>query len=78
MSAKEFIEVYPLMTDTEKELMYDLFMKGINHDGHTWVTYGDVERVVGLIIKGRIADNLAFADKSGMEFADNPTLDYGA
>jgi hypothetical protein len=41
------------MTDKEKELMYDLFMSGINHDGHTWVTYGDVEKVVGQIIIGR-------------------------
>lgn len=49
MSAKEYVEVYPLMTDTEKKLMNDLYMTGINRDGHSWVTYGDVERVVGLM-----------------------------
>ena len=41
MSRKEYIEAYKFMTD------------GINHDGHSWVTYGDVERVVGKIILGR-------------------------
>lgn len=54
MSAKEFQEVYPHMTEREKDLMYELWMKGVNHDGHAWVTYGDVERVVGLILKGRM------------------------
>lgn len=54
MSAKEYQEAYQFMTDKEKELMYDLFMSGINHDGHAWVTYGDVEKVVGQIIKGRV------------------------
>ena len=33
--------------------MNDLWMTGVNHDGHAWVTYGDVEKTVGLIIKGR-------------------------
>lgn len=54
MSAKEYQEVYPHMTFEEQKLMYDLWMGGVNHDGHTWVTYGDVERVVGLILKGRM------------------------
>lgn len=56
MSAKEYQEVYPYMTDKEKNLMYELWMTGKNHDGHAWVTYGDVERVVGLILKGRISN----------------------
>lgn len=56
MSAKEFVEAYPLMTEKEKDIMYELWMSGINHDGHTWVTYGDVEKVVGQIIKDRITN----------------------
>lgn len=56
MSAKEFVEAYPLMTEKEKDLMYELWMSGINRDGHTWVTYGDVEKVVGQIIKDRITN----------------------
>lgn len=53
MSAKEYIEAYPLLSDTEKTMMGDLYMSGINHDGHTWVTYGDVERIVGILILNR-------------------------
>lgn len=54
MSAKEYREAFNHMTDEEHELMWDLFMSGINWDGHTWVTYGDVEKVVGQIILGRV------------------------
>lgn len=57
MSAKEYQEVYPYMTEKEKKLMYNLWMNGVNHDGHAWVTYGDVEKVVGMILKGRIEIN---------------------
>lgn len=53
MSAKEYQEAYQHMTDKEKKLMYDLYMSGENHDSHTWVIFGDVERVVGQIINGR-------------------------
>ena len=53
MSAKEYQEAFPSMTEDEKDLMGELFMSGVNHDSHVWVTYGDVERVVGKIILGR-------------------------
>lgn len=53
MSAKEFQEAWEFMTDEEKDLMHDLWMSGVNHDGHAWVTYGNVEYVVGQIILGR-------------------------
>ena len=42
------------MSEEEKELMGDLYMTGVNRDGHSWVTYGDVEKVVGKIILGRV------------------------
>lgn len=54
MSAKEYQEAYEHMTDKEKKLMEDLYMSGINHDGHSWVTFGDVEKVVGQIVLGRV------------------------
>ena len=54
MSAKEYREAWKYMTDEEKELMSDLYMTGENNNGHSWVTYGDVERVVGTIILGRV------------------------
>ena len=50
MSAKEYQEAYPLMTEYEKRFMYELWLSAINHDGHAWVTYGQVEEVVGKII----------------------------
>ncbi len=53
MSRKEYIEAYEFMTEEEKVFMERLYMSGINHDGHSWVTYGDVEEVVGKIILGR-------------------------
>ena len=53
MSAKEYVEAFVKMTDLEKEIMFDLYMTGINRDGHVWVTFHDVERAVGLIILGR-------------------------
>lgn len=54
MSAKEYREAFNHMTDEEHELIENLYMSGINWDGHTWVTYGDVEKVVGKIILGRV------------------------
>ena len=53
MSAKEYQKAYFYMTDREKSIMGDLFMTGINRDGHCWVTFGNVEAVVGEIILGR-------------------------
>lgn len=53
MSCKEYVKAYNLMTDEERNLMNDLYMKGVNYDGHSWVTYGDVEKVVGKILLGR-------------------------
>lgn len=54
MSAKEYREAFNYMTDEEHELMWELYMTGENHDCHSWVTYGDVEKVVGKIILGRV------------------------
>ena len=54
MSAKEYREAFNYMTEEEKDLMGDLYMTGENHDCHSWVTYGDVEKVVGKIILGRV------------------------
>lgn len=54
MSAKELNEAWDHMTDEEKEIMGELWMKAENHDGHAWITYGDFEKAVGTIILGRI------------------------
>ena len=47
MSCKEYIEAHRnKMTPKQKDIMYDLYMSGVNHDGHVWVKYGDVEKAV--------------------------------
>jgi len=71
MSAKEYRDIYDYMTDYEKDLMYDLYMTGINHDGHSWVTYGDVEKTVGLIIKKRL--DVAEKEQTDDLQMDSPT-----
>ncbi len=53
MSSKEFREAWDYMTETEKDQMNALYMLGRNKDCHVWVKYGDVEKVVGMIILGR-------------------------
>ena len=50
MSAPEYIKAHNLMTEKQKDAMHDLYMTGINGDGHTWVTYTDVEKAVAKII----------------------------
>ena len=57
MSAKIYQEAWEHMSEKEKDLLGDLWDKAINWDGHSWVTYGDIERVVGTIIMGRISEN---------------------
>ena len=55
MSTKAYIEASKLMTDEQHDIMYDLFMEGVNfEDGHVYVTYTQVEDAVAkLIMAGR-------------------------
>lgn len=62
MSCEEYVKAYKLMTDEERNLMNDLYMTGDNHDGHSWVTYGDVEKVVGKIVLGRAVKDYSIVD----------------
>ncbi|MBR4414995.1 MAG: hypothetical protein IKS59_06780 [Aeriscardovia sp.] len=54
MSAQEYLDACKYITEEEHKLIWDLYMSGENHDCHTWVTFGNVERVVGKIILGRV------------------------
>ena len=50
MSCKEYIEAHRnKMTLQQKDIMYDLYMSGVNRDGHVWVKYGDVEKAVAAL-----------------------------
>lgn len=33
-------------TSEENNAIYDCYMRGINRDGHVWVTWTDVERLL--------------------------------
>jgi len=52
MSDTGYIEVFEDMTERQKKIMYELYMKGFNANGHVWVTYGDVEKAVGELLSG--------------------------
>lgn len=41
---KRYANVY--LTEEEKDVIYDCWMNGVNRDGHVWVTWTDVERIV--------------------------------
>ena len=51
MSKKSYAEIYDKMSNKQKDAMANLYMSEINNDGHTWVTYGDVEEAVAIIVK---------------------------
>ena len=51
MSDKLYQEAYEKFSDKQKDTMNDLYMTGINHDGHSLVTYGDVEKSVAIVTK---------------------------
>lgn len=50
MSSKKYQEAFPKMTDRQHMIMWDLFEKSVNHDGHAWNTFGDVEDAVADLI----------------------------
>ena len=51
MSKKSYAEIYDKMSNKQKDAMANLYMSGITNDGHTWVTYDDVEEAVAIIVK---------------------------
>lgn len=52
MSSKEYINVFEkYMNDDQRDAMSDLYMKGVNYDGHVWVTYSDVEDLIVTFFK---------------------------
>lgn len=50
MSCKLFLETYDTLNNEQKEILHNLYMTGENHDGHSWVTYGNVEEAVAKLI----------------------------
>jgi hypothetical protein len=51
MSSEKYINARSkLMNDKQCQIMMQLFMKGINHDGHSWNKFGDIEDAVADIV----------------------------
>ena len=46
MSSVKYQKAYDGMTEKQRQIMANLYMKGINRDGHSWNTYGDIEEAV--------------------------------
>lgn len=51
MSSKAYSEAYSFMTEKQRDIMHDLWMKAENHDGHAWNMYCDIEEAVAGIVK---------------------------
>lgn len=50
MSSKKYQAAFRKMTDRQHMIMWDLFEKSVNHDGHAWNTFGDIENAVADLI----------------------------
>ena len=51
MSSVKYQKANDRMTEKQKQIMANLYMKGINHDGHSCNTYGDIEDAVADLLK---------------------------
>ena len=51
MSSVKYQKAYDRMTEKQKQIMANLYMKGVNHDGHSWNTYGDIEDAVADLLE---------------------------
>lgn len=49
MSDKLYQKIYSDMSEPEKDAMFNLYMGGTNRDGHTYVTFGNVEHAAAII-----------------------------
>lgn len=68
MSSAKYIKVYSdLMNSAQRKIMGELYMKGINRDGHSWNTYGDIEDAVAELLLAQ-KPNIGMLD--GKESAD--------
>ena len=50
MSDYLYRNIYNTMTDEQQDVMYDLYMKGVSHDSHSWNTFTDIEHAVAQIL----------------------------
>ena len=46
MSSKRYADVHDNLNDEQINAIWRCWEQGINHDGHVWVTWTDVEELV--------------------------------
>lgn len=52
MSSKEYCDLFDHhFNDKQRDAMVDLWMLGVNKDGHIWVTYSDMEETLVKLFK---------------------------
>lgn len=52
MSSKEYGDLFDHhFNDKQRDAMVDLWMSGVNKDGHVWVTYSDMEETLVKLFK---------------------------
>lgn len=49
MSSEKYIKTE--MSEKQRKVMTNLYLKGINHDGHSWNTFGDIEDAVADLLR---------------------------
>ena len=55
MSSTKYIKVHQFyMNSAQRKIMGELYMKGINHDGHSWNTYKDIEDAVAELLLSQV------------------------
>ena len=54
MSSKAYQEAYKYMNEEQKDAMYKLWQGCINHDGHSWNTFTEIENTVAELLKKQI------------------------
>ena len=54
MSSKAYRAAYSSMTEKQRDIMHDLWMRAENHDGHAWNMYCDIEDAVAGIVKEQV------------------------
>lgn len=65
MSSEKYQNAFEKMNERQRQIMGELYMRGLNRDGHSWNTYGDIEDTVAdLLEAGRPNVGMLTQDES--------------
>ena len=51
MSSKRYQEIHKKLTEKQIKAIWRCYQQAINHDGHSWVTFTDVEELVADLLE---------------------------